>query len=226
MSEEIKKMFDEIAKNYDRLNDIISFKAHSKTRHQAIKNVALKPDAKVLDVCCGTGDIAIYLAKNVVKTGKVTGIDFSKNMLELAKKKAKEIKNIEFIEGDALNLPFRDNEFDACFISFGLRNLDNLEKGLQEMKRVTKEGGFVVSLDMGKPHGPLKFFYNLFLFKIIPILGAIFCAKFKAYKYLPESTKKFPPPEELVKIFEQVGLKNVKRFDFLFGAISQQIGQV
>lgn len=224
MSEDIKKMFDKIAQNYDRLNDIISFKMHSKTRLKAIKNVVLNPDSKILDVCCGTGDIAIYLAKNVLTEGKVIGIDFSKNMLSLAKDKAKGINNIEFMEGDALNLPFNDGEFDACFISFGLRNLDNLEKGLQEMKRVTKEGGIVVNIDMGKPQGTVRFFYNLFLFKIIPIFGAIFGRNFAAYKYLPESTQKFPPQEELVKIFEQIGFKNIKRFDFLFGAISQQIG--
>lgn len=225
MPDDIKKMFDNIAKSYDKLNNIISLKMHLRIKEQAIKNVSLKPDFKVLDVCTGTGDIAIYIAQ-ILPQGAVTGVDFSQNMLEIARKKAKNIKNITFINADALNLPFKDGEFDACFISFGLRNLTDLKKGLQEIKRVTKSGGFVVSLDTGKPKGIIGFFYNLFFFKLVPILGRIFHGDFQPYKYLPESTKKFPPPDELVKIFEEIGLKNVERYDFLFGAISEQIGVV
>lgn len=225
---DIKKMFDKIAKNYDKLNDIISLKMHINIKKKAILNAQLMSDSKVLDICTGTGDIAIYLAKNVAIQGQVIGADFSENMLSLAKAKAEKqnINNLDFINADALNLPFEDGEFDACFISFGLRNLTDLKKGLMEMKRVTKKGGFIINLDTGKPQGVIKFFHDLFFFKLVPILGRIFNGDSSPYKYLPQSTKNFPSPTELVKIFEEIGLKNIRKFDFLFGAISEQIGEV
>jgi len=226
MPNDIKEMFDNIAKNYDKLNNIISLKMHLCVKKHAIANVPLKPDFKVLDVCTGTGDIAIYLAENIIKNGDVTGLDFSEEMLKIAKNKAKNIENLKLITGDALNLPFKDGEFDACFISFGLRNLTDLKKGLQEMKRVTKEGGFIVNIDTGKPKGIVGFFFNLFFFHLVPLLGYFFHGDSSPYKYLPESTKNFPSLDELVKIFEELGFKNVKKHDFLLGAISQQIGEV
>jgi len=224
--DKIKLMFDGIAQNYDKLNNIISLNRQWSVKKKAIDNIALNPDFKVLDICTGTGDIAIYIGKNVVKQGKVIGIDFSENMLSIAKNKASGTENIEFVFGDALNLPFEDGEFDACFISFGLRNLTDLKKGLSEMKRVTKKGGLVVNIDTGKPKGIVKFFFELYFFNIVPILGKLFGGKASPYKYLPESTKNFPSGDELVNIFEEIGLKNVKKFDFLFGTISQQVGEV
>lgn len=226
MPDTIQKMFDNIAKNYDKLNNIISLNMHLSVKKQAIKNVALKSDFKILDVCTGTGDIAIYIAKNIVLKGEAIGVDFSQNMLEIARQKAKNIPNLSFINADALNLPFNDGEFDACFISFGLRNLSDLKKGLKEMKRVTKQGGFVVNIDTGKPKGITKIFFDLFFFGLVPLLGKIFNKDASPYKYLPQSTKNFPSPDELVKIFESEGFKNVQKHDFLFGAISQQIGQL
>lgn len=222
----IKQMFNNIAKNYDKLNNIISFGLHFRIKKRAINNIPLKPDSKVIDVCTGTGDIAIYIAKNIIKEGKVIGVDFSKNMLDIAKEKAAGINNIEFISADALNLPFQDNEFDACFISFGLRNLENLEKGLLEMQRVTKKGGYIINIDTGKPKGIIKFFHQLYFFHIVPIFGWIFNKNSSPYKYLPKSTEKFPSADELVKIFEKLGLNEVKKFDYLFGAISEQVGRV
>lgn len=221
----IKEMFNSIAKSYDKLNDIISFNLHSDIKKQAIGNLPLDYKIKILDVCTGTGDIAVYFAR-LLPCSSITGIDFSPEMLSIAKIKTENINNITFMEGDALNLPFKEGEFDISFISFGLRNLTDLEQGLKEMKRVTKTGGVVSSLDMGKMKGYMTPFYNLFLFKIVPILGLLFSAKFAAYKYLPHSTEKFPSQDRLVEIFEEIGLKNVKKHDFLLGAISQQIGEV
>lgn len=226
MRNDIQEMFDNIAKNYDKLNNIISLNFHKKIKRDAINNVEIKPSFKILDACTGTGDIALYLAQNKVHEGFVIGADFSNKMLEIAKNKAKNIKNIEFLKADVLNLPFKDETFDACFISFGLRNLTDLNKGLEELKRVTKKGGFVVNLDTGKPTGFVGFFFNLFFFHLVPLLGLFFHGDSSPYKYLPESTKKFPSPDELVEIFEELGLKNVEKHDFLFGAISQQIGEV
>lgn len=221
----IKEMFNSIATSYDKLNNIISFNMHSNIKKQAIGNLPLDHKIKILDVCTGTGDIAIYFAK-LLPCADIVGVDFSPEMLKIASIKAQNYKNINFMEGDALNLPFDDGEFDIAFISFGLRNLTDLEQGLKEMKRVTKQGGVISSLDMGKMKGFFAPFYNFFLFKIVPLLGLFFSSKFAAYKYLPQSTEKFPSQERLVEIFAQIGLKNVKKHDFLHGAISQQVGQV
>lgn len=222
----INKMFDNIAKNYDKLNNIISLGLQLKIKEKAINNAVLKPDSKILDVCTGTGDIAIYIANNKLKEGRVTGVDFSENMLNIARKKASNIKNIDFIAADALNLPFKDGEFDACFISFGLRNLPDIEKAILEMKRVTKKGGLIVNIDTGKPKGIFKFLHHLYFFYIVPILGRLFNGDSSPYKYLPQSTKSFPSCDELALIFEKLGLTNVKKYDFLFGTISEQIGMV
>jgi len=222
----IKQMFNNIAKNYDRLNNIISLGRHSIVKKNAINNVPLKSDFKVLDICTGTGDIVIYIAKNITKGGSVIGIDFSENMLEIAKQKAINIQNIDFLIADALALPFKDGEFDACFISFGLRNIPDYKKCLAEMKRVTKKGGFIINMDTGKPKNIFRPLYNFYFFNIVPLFGKIFNGNSQPYKYLPESTIKFPSGDELVHTLEEIGLNNVKKFDFLFGAISQQIGQV
>ncbi|MDD3594698.1 MAG: bifunctional demethylmenaquinone methyltransferase/2-methoxy-6-polyprenyl-1,4-benzoquinol methylase UbiE [Candidatus Gastranaerophilales bacterium] len=222
----INRIFNDLAKNYDKLNNIISLGLHLNIKKQAVKNVPLKDDFKVLDICTGTGDVAIYIAKNITKNGKVTGIDFSEPMLAIAKRKASNLKNIEFLNADAMALPFEDNEFDACFISFGLRNLPDYKQALLEMKRVTKNGGFVVNLDTGKPQGFLKFFYQIYFFKIMPALGRFFHGNASPYEYLAKSSKSFPSSKELVSMFEELGLKEVKSVNFLFGAISQQIGEV
>ena len=226
MNNDINQMFNNIAKNYDKLNNIISLGQHSAVKKRAINNVALKSDSKVLDICTGTGDIAIYISNKIVIDGKVTGIDFSDNMLEIARNKAKDIKNIEFINGDALALPFQDGEFDACFISFGLRNLSDFKAALLEMKRVTRKGGLVINIDTGKPKGVLNIFHHIYFFNIVPIFGRLFNGNASPYKYLPQSTKEFPSGEELVRLFEEIGLMEVQKFDYLFGAISEQVGKV
>lgn len=226
MNTNINQMFNNIAKNYDKLNDIISLGMHKCIKKRAINNVALKSDSKVLDICTGTGDISIHIAKNIAKEGKVIGVDFSENMLNIAREKSKTLKNIEFMSADALDLPFEDGEFDACFICFGLRNIPNFEKALLEMKRITKKGGFVVNIDTGKPKGIAKCFHHFYFFHIVPIFGKLFNGDDGPYKYLPESTERFLSADELVELFEKLEFNNVKKFDFLFGAISEQIGVI
>lgn len=219
-------MFNTIARTYDRMNDLISLNLQKKIKETAIKNVQINADAKVLDICTGTGDIGIYLAQNVVKNGRVVGIDFSENMLDIAKIKSAGINNIEFKNGDALALPFEDGTFDACFISFGLRNLVDLRKGLIEMKRVTKDGGVIVNLDLGKPYGIFKFLHKVYFFNVVPFVCRLLGGDTAAYKYLPQSTINFPNGEELVEVFKEIGLKEIEKYDFLFGAISEQTGKV
>ena len=158
------------------------------------------------------------------ENARVTAADFSENMLQIARKRAP--GNIKFVQADALELPFEDASFDAVFISFGLRNLENLEQGIEEMRRVIKPGGFLVNLDTGKPKGFIGKLFRFYFFNIVPVMGKIFCKNFAAYKYLPESTEDFPSQEELVEIFKQAGFRMVKNYDFIFGAIAQQVAKL
>lgn len=208
----IKQMFDSIAARYDLLNNLISLGQHKSVKKSAIKKLPLQKNAKILDLCTGTGDIALLLSQE----NSVTAVDFSEKMLKIAEKKAKKHKNIKFIQADVMNLPFEDETFDAVFISFGLRNLPDLQKAILEMKRVVKKGGYVVNIDTGKPKGIVTPFFRFYFFKLIPILG-------KAYKYLPESTIEFPSQENLVKTFYNLGFSDVKNYNYLFGAIAQQV---
>ncbi len=220
---EIIDMFDNIANKYDFLNNIISFGRHKSIKCQAIKNVPLQKDMKILDICTGTGDIAFLVSELFDNRINITATDFSENMLKIAEKRAGNRKNITFVFANAINLPFEDDSFDAVFISFGLRNLTDLKKGINEIKRVLKDRGFVVNLDTGKPEGILGIIFKLYFFNIVPLIGKVFSGNFKAYRYLPKSTQSFPSQKELVKVFENSGFKQVKNYDFAFGAIAQQV---
>lgn len=222
----VHELFDDLAKDYDRINNIMTFGQNLIIKKQIVKSLQIKPEDKILDVCTGTGDLAIFLTEKWGKSVQITGIDFSKNMLDIAVSKVKNFDNIRFIEGDALNLPFPDETFDTCFIGYGLRNLSDLKKGLLELKRVTKKGGFVVNLDLGKPKGFIGKLSKFYLFKIVPLLGKFFHGDSYPYIYLSKSSEDFPSQEELVNIFFELGFKQVKNQNFIFGAIARQIAQV
>lgn len=222
----IHSMFDSLAKNYDFMNEIISLGNNLKIKKKAVKNVSLVPQAKILDLCTGTGDIAICLAQEYPDIEEIIGVDFSKNMLEVAAQKAKNIPNIKFLEGDALNLPFEDGHFDVSFISYGLRNIINLKEAILEIKRVTKKGGYVINIDIGKPKGIFRLLFYSYFFYLVPLLGKLFNGKSMPYKYLPDSTIDFPSQEELVNIFKELGFSEVKNYNFSFGAIAQQVAKV
>ncbi len=214
----IQEMFDSIAGKYDFFNNLISLGLHNRIKKCAIDKLPLKPGDKVLDLCTGTGDIAIFISDKFKNNIEITAVDFSEKMLEIAREKAKHYRNINFIREDVMNLPFGDETFDAVFISFGLRNLPDLQKAVNEMKRVVKTGGYVVNLDTGKPTGIFGVFFRLYFFKILPFLG-------NAYRYLPESTKKFPSQKELVKIFQKNSFSEVKNYNYIFGSIAQQLAR-
>jgi demethylmenaquinone methyltransferase/2-methoxy-6-polyprenyl-1,4-benzoquinol methylase len=231
--EYVKDLFNNLAKNYDLLNNLITFGRHKFVKKQAINNLKLQlekssPNAEIyniLDVCCGTGDISILLSEKFGQSSKITAVDFSENMLQLFKEKTKNYKNISCLQADAMNLPFNDETFDAVFISFGLRNLENYKEGISELKRVTKKNGFMVNLDTGKPKGICGFFGKLFFSFVVPTLGKIFHGKAEPYKYLGNSREDFPSQQELVKMLEDAGFSPVKNYDFMFGMISQQIAK-
>lgn len=218
----VHNMFDNLAQDYDKMNNIISLGSHKIIKKIAVDRIKIQKNSKILDICTGTGDIAIYLAKKYPES-KVIGIDFSEKMLEIASEKARDINNIEFLLADALNMPFNDEEFYACFVSFGLRNLKDLKKGLLEIRRVTRCGGYVSSVDLGKVKGITSYAIRPYLYKVVPLFGKIFHGKISPYKYLPESNESFPSPVELVKMLEEIGFNDVKNYNYLFGTIAQQV---
>lgn len=211
----MKSMFNDIAKNYDFLNDVMTFFTQKSIKNSAINS--LKPNhSKILDVCTGTGDIAIMLAKKF-PNASITALDFSLEMLKIAKIKSKNL-NINFINQNALDMPFLDNSFDLCTISFGLRNLPDITAAIKEIHRVLATNGELLIIDLGKPK--MNWLYPLILDKVIPILDKIFHENKYPYQYLVESQKDFPSPQNLSKVLQSVGFADTKIRNFLFGTIT------
>jgi demethylmenaquinone methyltransferase / 2-methoxy-6-polyprenyl-1,4-benzoquinol methylase len=223
--------FNRIARRYDLANDAISLGMHRLWKEAAIRTLDLKTDGHYLDVCCGTGDLTLRIADKLSAAGIVTGLDFSANMLELAKLRSEKKKHnavqpaINFIEGDAQQLPFPDNHFDSAVISFGLRNLTHLDKGLSEMTRVVKPGGKVVNLDLGRPTNwlftPIYYFYFR---HIVPMIGKLLQNDMKAYTYLPQSLDTYPTPDRISELFKSVGLINVQYIPLAIGSVALHVG--
>lgn len=212
--QKIKKIFGEISGYYDKMNNFISLGTHYFIKKNAIKNLKIKQHSYILDICCGTGDFTEIIDK--IKPGtKVIGLDNSVEMLKLAKAKN---PNKVFIYGDCTNLLFKDNEFDYITVGFGLRNVENRKKALSEIYRTLKTGGKFMHLDFGR-HGFGGRCFDFF----VPILVKILGITYESYQYLIESKNEYPEPQELIKEFETMGFKLVKRQDFLFGAVSYQI---
>ena len=214
--EKIHLMFNTIAQKYDLMNNIMSFGSHHYVKYMSIKSLALKPDEHVIDLCTGTGDIA-RIIKRLYPDAIVEGIDFSENMLKNAKKKSINTK-IKYFQGDVTNLPYHDNTVDAVTIAFGLRNIQNAEKTVEEIYRILKPDGHFLHLDFGKVNLLSKIYE-----KITPVLAKIFTENDYSYEYLIKSKQNFPPPEDLIKDFENKGFKLKKRKDYIFGVISSQI---
>lgn len=223
-----KKFFDGLAEKYDNTNKLHSFGTKGVIDRKSVEKIAFPKNAKVLDICSGTGDISIHIAKKYPDS-KVTSLDASEKMLKVAKKKSKGLKNITYVVGDALKLPYKDNSFDIAIISFGLRNLTDLEAGLKEMQRVVKPGGIVCNIDQGKPSNTLfKIIYSVYFYHIAPLLGKFIFhrGEFNSFKYLPESNKYFPNQRTLVQIMKDMGLNDVKNYNYWLGAVAQQVGMV
>ncbi len=218
--ERVRTMFDGIAGRYDLMNSIISAGRHHHWRRLAVKAAALGPGMTVLDVCCGTGEMTFALAASVGPAGKVTGVDFSRRMLEIARQKALQRGQLaEFHYGDATHLEFEPNSFDACTVGFGVRNIPCLRDVFLEMSRVVRPGGRVVCLEITKPtRPPFKQFYRVWFDAVVPALGRIASRDGSAYRYLPESVRRFPAADELAAIMRGTGLKQV-RYRLLAGGI-------
>lgn len=221
-----RKFFDGLAEKYDATNVMHSFGTKARIDRVAVSRLPLRQGDRVLDLCTGSGDIAILLAR---AGARVTAIDASPEMLRVARRKAAGLEDrIDFGEGDALALGMPDGAFDGAVISFGLRNLESLERGLAEMRRVVRPGGFVCNIDQGKPRNRLfNALYEVQFKRIAPLLGKMVFHRreFNSFRYLPESNKYFPDQATLARIFESVGLTDVVNHDYWFGAVAQQVAR-
>ena len=204
-------MFDRIAGVYDLMNSAMTAGLHHQWRQRTVDRAEVGPRSDALDVCCGTGDLALELRRRIGADGRVVGCDFSEPMLELARRKSGEDGlPVEFGWADALELPYGDEGFDAVTIGFGARNLADLGRGLGEMARVLKPGGRLVILEITRPQRePLAGFYSLWFDRVVPVIGSV-AGDSEAYSYLPNSVRTFPEPESLAAMMDEAGLREIR----------------
>lgn len=210
--EEVAEMFDNISKKYDFLNHFLSLGIDKIWRKKAVKILKEYHPELILDIATGTGDFAISAMR--IKPAKVVGLDLSEGMLEVGRKKMVKKgldEKVEMVQGDSENLPYQDNHFDGITVGFGVRNFENLKKGLSEMKRVLKDGAPAIILEFSKPKRfPVKQSFNFYSKYIIPKVGRSISKDQAAYSYLPESVAAFPEGQDFVNIMAEVGYKNIQ----------------
>jgi demethylmenaquinone methyltransferase/2-methoxy-6-polyprenyl-1,4-benzoquinol methylase len=214
----VRSMFDRISPVYDAMNRTMTLGLDRRWRRAAAEAVVRSGD-RVLDACCGTGDLA--LAAKEAGAGSVTGLDFSPRMLERARAKSREI---EWVQGDLLALQFDDASFDAATVGFGVRNLEDLERGLAELRRVLRPGGRLAILEITQPRGVLAPFYRLWFDRFVPLLGKLLPGG-SAYTYLPASVRRFPRPEELGELLRAAGFDDVRWRLFAGGIVALHSGE-
>ena len=218
----VNDLFASIARRYDLINDLQSFGLHRRWKRRVADLAAVTPGARALDLCCGTGDLALALA---ARGAAVTGLDFSAPMLEVAGRR-KTGDNPVFIQGDALQIPFPDNSFDIVTMGYGLRNLASWEQGLAEMWRVAKPGGRVIILEFGKPANALwRKLYFTHLQCSVPLTGWIFCGNAQAYAYILESLKHYPAQRAVAAKMRKMKFANARVVDFMGGAMAINYGE-
>jgi demethylmenaquinone methyltransferase / 2-methoxy-6-polyprenyl-1,4-benzoquinol methylase len=204
---QVRAMFDRIARVYDLMNSVMTAGMHHRWRERAVDMAEVGPAARALDVATGTGDLAIALSRRVGPQGEVIGSDFSEQMLELARRKSDAVR---FEWGNALELGYPDDSFDAVTVGFGARNFSDLRAGLAEMVRVTRPGGRVVVLEITTPRRPpLSWFFRIWFDRMVPLIGRL-AGDPDAYSYLPSSVRRFPGPEELAGDLATAGLTDVR----------------
>jgi demethylmenaquinone methyltransferase / 2-methoxy-6-polyprenyl-1,4-benzoquinol methylase len=224
--EQIANMFDHIAPKYDFLNHTLSFGIDKIWRRKAIKLISGNSPESILDVATGTGDFAIA----ALKTGavKITGIDISKEMVAVGKEKIRKMgleDKIELVTGDSEAIKFPDQTFDAATVAFGVRNFENLGRGLNELFRVLKKGGTLCILEFSKPRQPvIRFMYKIYSRSIMPWFGRLVSGDRSAYTYLPESVEEFPDGEKFIIFMQKSGFKQIQEFRLTFGIATIYIG--
>jgi demethylmenaquinone methyltransferase / 2-methoxy-6-polyprenyl-1,4-benzoquinol methylase len=206
----VRRMFDRIAPVYDAMNRTMTAGLDRRWRRLTAEAV-VRPGDRVLDACCGTGDLAVAAAR---AGGDVTGLDFSERMLERARRKAPEL---EWVRGDLLALPFADASFDAATVGFGVRNVESLERAVGDLRRVLRVGGRLGILEITRPRGPLALFYRFWFDGVVPLMGKLLPGG-SAYTYLPASVRRFPGPKELAEVMRAAGFADVE-YRLLAGGI-------
>jgi demethylmenaquinone methyltransferase/2-methoxy-6-polyprenyl-1,4-benzoquinol methylase len=217
-AEGVRRMFDRIAPVYDAMNRVMTAGLDQRWRRATVREAVRQGD-RALDACCGTGDLAIAARRAGAR--EVVGVDFSERMLERARRKAPEV---EWIQADVLRLPFEDASFDSVVVGFGVRNVEDLEAGLRELRRVLRPGGRLGILEITKPRGPLALFYKLWFDRIVPLLGRVLPGG-AAYTYLPASVRRFPGPEELAELLGACGFEGVEFRRFAGGIVALHVGE-
>jgi demethylmenaquinone methyltransferase/2-methoxy-6-polyprenyl-1,4-benzoquinol methylase len=215
-AEGVERMFDRIAPVYDAMNRVMTAGLDQRWRRITARSVVHEGD-RVLDAACGTGDLAIADRK---AGGEVTGLDFSERMLERARRKD---PLVEWVRGDILRLEFEDGSFDAVTVGFGIRNVEDLEAGLAELRRVLSGGGRIGILEITRPRGALRPFYALWFDRIVPLLGKVLPGG-AAYTYLPASVKRFPGPDALAELLRRAGFEEVRWRTFAGGIVALHTG--
>ena len=215
-SEGVRRMFDRIAPVYDAMNRLMTAGLDRRWRRITVERV-VRPGDRVLDACCGTGDLALAAAR---RGAAVTGLDFSERMLERAHAKG---PSIEWVRGDVLSLPFAESSFDAVTVGFGVRNVDDLEACVRELRRVLRPGGRLGILEITQPAGVLAPFYRLWFDRLIPALGRVLPGG-AAYTYLPASVRRFPAPAELAALLEGNAFADVRFERFAGGIVALHVG--
>lgn len=226
--EYVHSVFSAIAAKYDTLNTVLSLNQDKHWRKFTVQQTGLKPGGSALDVCCGTGMITVELAKKAGTAGRVVGLDFNGEMLAVARDNLKSENfgaNIEYVQGNAMELPFPDNTFDCTTIGFGLRNVPDLKRTLREMMRVVKPGGRIVCLEFSKPTVPVfKQLYNFYFEKWVPFLGKLGVGLDGPYRYLHNSWKDFPHQKELCDEFARQGMQEATYYELTGGVVSVHVG--
>ena len=220
---QVNALFSRVAPHYDLLNNVISLGTQKLWRHEMVNQLQVKATANALDVCCGTGDLAIELAKRI-PNGSITGIDFNHKMLKLAFEKTKMIGNLVLVQGDAMHLPFDDNTFDIVTIGFGLRNVPDADQALREIYRVLKPGGQFANLEMSQPTNPMVKFGWKAYFNIFPVMASIAGGNYRDYQYLKKTSQQFVSAHQLARMMKAAGFKEVHYQPLNFGAAALHFG--
>jgi demethylmenaquinone methyltransferase / 2-methoxy-6-polyprenyl-1,4-benzoquinol methylase len=223
----VNDLFAAIARRYDLINDLQSFGLHRLWKRRVVQLAQIKPGDRALDLCCGTGDLALALAQCGANT---TGLDFSQPMLDVAARRQRnfepQISDLSYIQGDAQQVPFPDSSFDIVTIGYGLRNLTSWERGLDEMYRVAKPGARLIVLDFGKPANSLwRALYFAHLRCSVPLIGLLFCGNASAYAYILESLKHYPAQLAVAEKMRSLKLANVRVINLLGGAMAINYGE-
>ncbi|SFE33885.1 demethylmenaquinone methyltransferase [Alteribacillus iranensis] len=219
--EMVHDVFENIYDKYDYMNSVISFQLHQNWRNHTMKVMDVAPGSKALDVCCGTADWTIQLAKAAGPNGVVKGLDFSRNMLKVGKEKVLQegLTDVELIEGNAMELPFDNESFDYVTIGFGLRNVPDYATVLKEMYRVLKPGGMAVCLETSQPERKsFKTLYSFYFGRVMPLLGKYLAGSYKEYSWLQQSTMQFPNKNLLSFMFVEAGFRKVRVKPYSLGA--------